>query len=361
MASCLFLALSFRYSEGPPGVQGVATSPPAMASSKVSRIRPLLGRGLLEGDRAAVPAGREDSQQPPQDSRPPHTAVLEGLSLSRASPAPRSLLPLPFARLPSSVQPSQTPGDSPGPCAATSDEAAAGRAPTFQLGQHLELGCELAMEAVLDAVHLLLVVLHGRAEPRDLSDPTTLSELPAPSLCASPAPSFPAPPINGRYAWRRSPLVSGRGGSGAALTSRAGLSQCSGARVADSGSCSLAPTVARPMTWAGRGRGCARRPGPARRGPWPERRLRGRRSRWRRDAGARSRASHRYRGPGRRGLTAGGFRSGRGRRRGSQPGSAQNSSACAHHMPDVGASSEGKQRKGYFPEESGRRWTPLYP
>lgn len=129
-----------------------------------------------------------------------------------------------------------------------SDEAAAGPALTFQLGQHLKLGRELAVEVVFDAVHLLLVVLHGGAHPRDLPDPTTRSELPARPLCASPTLSVPAPPINGRYAWRRSPLVSGRGGSGAVLTGRAGPSQCSGARAADSGSCSLALTVACPIT-----------------------------------------------------------------------------------------------------------------
>lgn len=66
-------------------------------------------------------------------------------------------------------------------------------------------------------------------------------------------------------------------------------------------------------------------------------------------------------GPGRRGLTAGGFRSGRGRGRGSQLGSARNCSACAHHMTEVGASSEGRQRKGCLPGEWGRRWTPLHP
>lgn len=51
--------------------------------------------------------------------------------------------------------------------------------PTFQLGQHLQLGRELAVEIVLHAAQLLLVVLHAVREP-GLRLRTSRSEPPAP-------------------------------------------------------------------------------------------------------------------------------------------------------------------------------------
>lgn len=86
VASGLFLEPPLQLPGGPPGEQGVTTSPPAMASSNVSRTGPTWGP--LEGDRAAVPAGREDSQQPHQGSRPLHSQRRCKALLSRTRPLP---------------------------------------------------------------------------------------------------------------------------------------------------------------------------------------------------------------------------------------------------------------------------------
>lgn len=191
----------------------MAASPPAIASSNVRRGRPTVGRGSLEGDRAAVPAeGRPTAVI--QGSSPAHTATAPAAGAAARPCSLQGGCGLSPAR--PSEQSSWTPREGQVSFELLRTRPRRYSAPTFQLGQHLELGRELVVEIVLDAVQLQLVVLHGCWPYRR----TRLRTSRAPR--AAPAPSEPAPPINGRRARRRSPLARRKGGEWAGLRAHAG-------------------------------------------------------------------------------------------------------------------------------------------
>lgn len=214
-----------------------------MASSNVRR------RRLLDGDRAAVPAGREDSQQPPQGSRHGQRAAptLEGPSLPDAPPprvkaASRRRSPA-LLRVPI--------------------PAAAEPAPTFQLGQHLELGSELAVEVILDAVHLPLVVLHSHADQRTPPGSPFAPNLPRQRR--TPLPPAASDAANQRLALQAVLGHWSLGGSGvsvAARSGRVGLCYCLDSQWQVSG---LNHWPSWPSVWKC-GRGCAGSPDLEKRG-----------------------------------------------------------------------------------------------
>lgn len=371
-ASGLFPAPPARLPGGPPGEQRAATSPPAAASSNA-------GQGRPQGDRPALPAGEKTHSgrpraaasaprlaQPTARGPAPPTRPHHGRCRTRLRPPP--LLP---AALP----------DSPGGTRRRP-------APTFQLGQHLELGRELAVEVVLHAVQLSLVVLHrGRTRRPQLAASRTsrAGSRTSRATARSPAPSVPASPINSRRARRPSPLVSGRGVGGAARAGWAGPNQRTGVKAAGSAALAIGPHGRPSLVWAGRGRGRAsalpsERPIPGAR-HWPGALAGPRRGRGVGGAaraggagaarlGGPSRGSRvtGSRGAGTQGLEPGpgsgiGGPDGAARLQvspgvgggvgGSQPGSTRDSSACGHKALGTEASAEGVSAWGLSGKERG--------
>ena len=116
------------------------------------------GLGVPGRRQGGSPCGRKAHSSHPEQLVCTHSHSPRGRRRCKAVLSPRGLRPLPCAALRAALLDSPR---GPGFRRATWDEAAAILAPTFQLGQHLELGRELAVEIVLDAVQLQLVVLHG--------------------------------------------------------------------------------------------------------------------------------------------------------------------------------------------------------
>lgn len=124
-------------------------------------------------------------------------------------------------RPPTPSGPPELPGR-PGPGPATSDKAATGPAPTFQLRQHLELVRKLAVEVVLDAVQLPLIVLHGHADPPSPPESPPAPKLPRHSCAPLPPPASRRRQCTVGVPGGAQPLVGRQGRVGAGLRAQAG-------------------------------------------------------------------------------------------------------------------------------------------
>ncbi|KAK1344653.1 hypothetical protein QTO34_013351, partial [Cnephaeus nilssonii] len=95
-------------------------------------------------------------------------------------------------------------------------------APTFQLRQHLELVRKLAVEVVLDAVQLPLIVLHGHADPPSPPESPPAPKLPRHSCAPLPPPASRRRQCTVGVPGGAQPLVGRQGRAGAGLRAQAG-------------------------------------------------------------------------------------------------------------------------------------------